>query len=657
MRKNLLVTLGAGLALLVALLLWFSGEFARPIIGPDTEPGASADATTTDSSGRAPVPTTREGLEAAPSDPLSVRVVGRVVDGAGSPVADAVVAASWSRAELSGRVGRSSRSSADGRFEIELAALPEALASTPSRTFLLLHATADGFLEAEVRTKHTPWLDGTAPVCDCGDVVLTARPAASVVGRIVDPEGSPVAHANVRCAGRRERTRTNEDGTFDLRFERPEVLSVSAHRWDVGDASFDVDLTSTAHTDVGDIVLRAADFIEGRLVLGDGTSANGVPIRLAADPDAGDYGIEFDTDVSSITTDADGAFRFAVAIGERRSPYLLVLEIGGGRQVFETARLADGPVMVDGQHVTLVTRDHGDRVLPVGELDFRVWSPENAPSIDALRAVENGIEQMAEWPEGASGMGLPSFDGETVGLLSFGGVLCVSAGASGFHRQTIVHRAETGVFREHVEIGLRPADRGGRVRFRITEPGGRSPASYEVDVKNRWGARVLRYQAPGDLDPEGGSPLLPAEPLFFEIDPDPDTAMIYPGDPLLARCIVREGEVVDIEVTGPAVGVLRVGIELADPSVPDAILAALRITATTGDASVEMSPGYRISKYGTMSAGRVESQIRKGGAFGRAVLPVGAVLVEVALPGFAIQRRSVEVRAFEETIVTFRIGE
>ena len=152
-----------------------------------------------------------------------VRIRGRVIDPDGEPVASATVAPALTGTgnSLTGDTRFSVVTKTDGTFDMLLPA------SNQAQYNLVAH---DGKYK-----QWRNWANGvlppihTEPGQEINNVVLTLTRPAVVRGKVVDHEGKPLAYCDVRAhaAGMDENryydptTRTNPDGTFELRFVRP----------------------------------------------------------------------------------------------------------------------------------------------------------------------------------------------------------------------------------------------------------------------------------------------------------------------------------------------------------------------------------------------------------------------------------------------------
>jgi hypothetical protein len=583
-------------------------------------------------------------------------VTGRVVDIEARPIAGATVLASAVRGTSIDSLGAARVTDADGRFELEVGETLGWTVLVRENTSLRLRADAGGYWPVTIDPSIVePWRRGGEPRVDVGDLVLEV-PVVSVAGRIVDATGKPIRRASVSEVGGFPLAESDEDGGFRFRHERRGRFELTATEWSTGFAAFSVDTTTEPHVDVGEIVLRAADVIEGRLVLADGTPAGEVPVQLGFGEDPQ---WEIPLSFGIPRTEKDGSFRFALHPASRPPTAVHVLNLLGLAQTFSLEDVARGHLVVDGQHVTIHVTDPDGVAVPAS-LRLFLWQAESRPDPNELLEIRRGERMMPKRPLGAGGVIGPTLaDGRLVGVLPVGALLCASLSVQGATPAGVLHEAQPGVLRAEVPLVVQHDGPSGRVRIRVEDGNGAEARSLHVNALNRFGDRIASFHAPTDLV-DGASPPLPAGPLFFEIDPDPsdNELLAFSGDPLTARCEVRAGETVEVVVPCDAFGVVRTVLELADPAIGDDVLAQLRVTVSTrGVDPISLDPAYRLLEGGGLSLGRMPLQIREGPVFERARVPAGTAHVEVDLPGFAIQRRSVEVRAFEETIVRFRIGE
>jgi beta-lactamase regulating signal transducer with metallopeptidase domain/protocatechuate 3,4-dioxygenase beta subunit len=187
-----------------------------------------------------------------------VRVMGRVVDPNGRPVAGATVAPVLTDTSdsLTGDQRFDVETRADGTFALQLPA------SGPAQYNLLAHDGKYG----EWRT----WANGisppirTRPGQEISGLTLTLTKPATVHGQVVDGQGKPVAYHKVRAHaadGRESRhydptTASREDGSFELRCVRPgeQFIQAGPFWWRVEQ--------SPAHT-TRKVGLAAGEMVEG----------------------------------------------------------------------------------------------------------------------------------------------------------------------------------------------------------------------------------------------------------------------------------------------------------------------------------------------------------------------------------------------------------
>jgi protocatechuate 3,4-dioxygenase beta subunit len=239
-------------------------------------------------------------------------LAGRVVDGAGQPLAGAKVETVFSRKGRSESV--LARSRGDGSFRLT--------GLLPSGVYELT-ATHQGFARKEVSVRTAPPGQASAPV----RIVMTDGQTA--FGRVVDEGGRPVSGAEVRLMSLDARNASSveswqlamatadAEGRFEFRHLRPGAVQVSAkHRGYAPGELPEVKLPpGQPRFDLGDLKLPAGAAIEGRV-----TDTREVPIagaRVWISPNEEQSG--FGTlNVSShplrlqeVETGPDGRFRIA----------------------------------------------------------------------------------------------------------------------------------------------------------------------------------------------------------------------------------------------------------------------------------------------------------------------------------------------------------
>jgi len=144
------------------------------------------------------------------------------------------------------------------------------------------------------------------------EIEVTLGYGGTVSGRVLDPEGKPVAGARVRVEGDAERSATTAaDGTFVLRAVREGPAQVIAEAEGFGPGWFGERIgwgepvpvpVSAAHPVEGvEIVLSRAGWVVGRVLDAEGAPAAGVAVFGWATPVVGD--------LAPTATDAEGRFR------------------------------------------------------------------------------------------------------------------------------------------------------------------------------------------------------------------------------------------------------------------------------------------------------------------------------------------------------------
>lgn len=229
------------------------------------------------------------------------RLRGRLVDGAGTPLPDLALRALLEPASSDDPAPEptSLRTGPDGRFSLELAALPE----EPGWTLTL--QGRDSPHGASARCRLVPWSS------DLGDLRLESAPLLCA-GVVLDEQGEPVAGARIEawppgaegpsfpaCAA----TRSGATGEFELRGESADArLVLAAHR---EGALAEPEFVPRGARDVR-LVLRAGGELEGRVQVH--PSLHGAVLLIEArrsDDAAGHVGAP---PSASLRLDADGTF-------------------------------------------------------------------------------------------------------------------------------------------------------------------------------------------------------------------------------------------------------------------------------------------------------------------------------------------------------------
>lgn len=244
--------------------------------------------------------------------PGPARLTGRVLDAAGEPAAGAWVALSreqearrypWARIDSMLEVDHSGlriiRADARGSFD---------LGEVPAHERLQLGAYPVGGEASDVFGAFARRIELDED--EVREVELTLVGATTLAGRVLDPEGAPVAGAEIELhieagADRSFLAEVSTDASGQYLFERVPALRVrvgaelEGYR---GDAAW-VDLRDAAVEQVPDLVLRPASSVRGHVVDSQGWGVPYARVRVA-DPRAG----ERDRRARSDTADAYGRF-------------------------------------------------------------------------------------------------------------------------------------------------------------------------------------------------------------------------------------------------------------------------------------------------------------------------------------------------------------
>jgi protocatechuate 3,4-dioxygenase beta subunit len=264
-------------------------------------------------------------------------VEGRVTDASGAPIADAEVKVDVPgegmmrmAAQFMGGIFRSGRTDGDGRYRVT--GLP---AGTRTVT-----AEADGFLDKKVTV--------TLPAESSLTQDFALQPGFRVTGRVVAPDGAPVAGASVRVTARggsrqaaffgmvadATNATTSADGRFEVKGlqEGPYDVAASAPKYLEGtvsgiDAGADVTVTLGAAATIRGVVVTAKDGtpVAGATILRRGKQARGTgnPIldQFQRDP-AVSAGADGTFEISGL---APGQYEvFARAKGYAESPHVKI---------------------------------------------------------------------------------------------------------------------------------------------------------------------------------------------------------------------------------------------------------------------------------------------------------------------------------------------
>lgn len=307
-RRTALFGLAAALLLVLLVALTLRAGRDAPLPPPPPVPA---------SGGLAALPSAAPGpppaglpIRLPPVQPVSpadapARFEGRVVSAAdGSGVGGAELTFSRAGAAVSVRSG------AGGAFSFE---------PIEEGRWLLAAVTAPGFLPFAPEWGHSPVQLEAARGRQVRGVEIHLVPARPLVGKVVDPDGAPVAGAAVRLLGAageaalvpvEDRFTSGADGTFTFRAAEGAVLVARKEGYLPGRA----DVTALAAVNGGITVrlgvrhepLGATGPIAGRVTGRDGAPVAGA--LVAAAPERG-FGL-VDAAVAQALTGADGRFRF-----------------------------------------------------------------------------------------------------------------------------------------------------------------------------------------------------------------------------------------------------------------------------------------------------------------------------------------------------------
>ncbi len=296
---------------------------------------------------------------------------GRVVEATtGRPIAGAEVATSWT-------FKRAVSTDTMGRFLLK---------GLRDSDYLMCHVRAPGY--ASVRQSVSGKLDEE---CE-----IRLVQGGAVAGRVVDESGKPVPSAYVAVAADFAEqpgiqgcdwipASMDNDGRFQV-----VSLLVDQHYWLLARAAgFGTRVYALPHIvgsgerlDLGDVVLRAAGGIEGRVVDENGTTIPRASVSLSGCNDdskswlaSGEPTRVFQFEMRHSSTDALGVFRFA---GLAAGQYSLRAEASWGSEVTQIVGVADGAQ----QEGILLTIPRGKAISgtvelpsgePLGQLAAETW--------------------------------------------------------------------------------------------------------------------------------------------------------------------------------------------------------------------------------------------------------------------------------------------
>jgi protocatechuate 3,4-dioxygenase beta subunit len=312
--------------------------------------------------------------DAVPAQPTTLllepaaALAGIVVDAAGRPVAGVAVRArpsgEWDSRHSPRDASPRAASGADGRFRF-----PRLL----PRQLYEVSAHPEEHAPARLVAR-TPPPGGKAP-----PLRLVLAPGQTVVGRVVDPDGKPVAAADVSLrrvqrspgmghgltsGGPGPSAATGADGRF--RFHRVETgeydLQVTRRGFAAGDRGALTVLAQKSDVDLGDVVLEPGVVLEGRVVGPKGVPVAGAEVWPWPDTTPFERSPVWH---EPVTTDAEGAFRLAdLRRGER-------VQLSVSHPAY--APLEGGEVEVPTEEPLMI------ELRPQGTLALRVVDPEGEP--------------------------------------------------------------------------------------------------------------------------------------------------------------------------------------------------------------------------------------------------------------------------------------
>ncbi len=362
---------------------------------------------------------------------LAAALAGLVVDAAGGPVAGVAVRArpsgEWD-SRLSPRdASPRTASGADGRFRF-----PRLL----PRQLYEVSAHPEEHAPARLVAR-TPPPGGKAP-----PLRLVLAPGQTVVGRVVDPDGRPVAAAEVNlrrvqrqpgmshgngftAGGAGTSAATGADGRF--RFQRVEAaeydLQVTRRGFAVtGRAALAVPAQKD-EVDLGDVVLEPGVVLEGRVV-----GPKGVPV-VGAEVWAWPDNMSFEHTLfqhEPVRTDADGAFR----LGDLRRGEQVRLEVAHPSYAPHSSEVEVPPA----EPLTIELRLQGTLAVRVVDPDG-----EPVPGADVSAVVETKVSSgQGVFSMGSSSYGLGKTDREG-NLLAHPqpGAYVLEVSAAGFETQRV----------------------------------------------------------------------------------------------------------------------------------------------------------------------------------------------------------------------------
>lgn len=304
----------------------------------------------------------------------------------GRPIAGARVEAFLERAGERELIGTAAADAA-GRYRIPLDGLLDRDPLALRMSKLVATARAPGYVGGEPSLQYVA-RQGT------DDLTLDVRmyPGVRVSGRVLDARGGAVRGALVRFrteppGARNPETHTDADGRYVAGLN----VVTSAAVVEVEGA------TGTARSErfavaypqpvvVPDLVLRAAAFVEGRVVRPDGSPVEGIRVYGRQEPSpeavrALPHGVELHT--TEATTGDDGRFRLPLA-AEGRGRILLERFGGGGVERVVAAGAQDVTLVADAVPLRVRAVDASGAPLPGAEIRVSVVAPDQREVFEAL---------------------------------------------------------------------------------------------------------------------------------------------------------------------------------------------------------------------------------------------------------------------------------
>lgn len=390
------------------------------------------------------------------------------------------------------------------------------------------------------------------------DVMLGEVLAQSIVGRVLDVEGKPAVEVAVSvCAegGVIAFPQTDAEGRFVCAIQTPGAYVVEALDYGRGVARVGpLDVATGATTDVGDLTLRVASVIEGRVELPDGTTPPPLFVTVSpadsADAPPGNCDTSGHSSATQVQSGLDGRFSFR---GLRPGRY----RVGA---IGEPEEDKDTPARV-------VTADVRDLVLVVRQrfVVVHVVDESGRPFEGSSCSYEEDIE-----PSGALGAGDFTRSGAThVFQVDHPVALLVDVRAGSLEADVL--RVEVPESRWAVEATavLRPR-RHGTIRLELVDGEGRPVAKFRASASMLLDGRRLsmigntswtskdgmassplrpgRYSVAVTRGFEGTVPDAPGGPCFgmhlLEVE-------VLPGGERVARVVAQAGGWVRVSLLKP----------------------------------------------------------------------------------------------------------